>query len=100
MISSARSLRIMLPACAMAILAACAQPQPYRSASQVNAFKRAHPCPSTHQLRGSCPGYVVDHIEPLACGGPDTPSNMQWQTVPEAKAKDRWERKGCTQRAR
>jgi hypothetical protein len=42
------------------------------------------------------PGYVVDHIVPLACGGPDAPSNMQWQTVAEAKAKDRTERAGCT----
>ena len=41
------------------------------------------------------PGYVVDHIRPLACGGADAPSNMQWQTVEEAKAKDGWERRGC-----
>jgi hypothetical protein len=38
------------------------------------------------------PGYVVDHIVPLECGGADTPANMQWQTVAEAKAKDRTER--------
>jgi hypothetical protein len=37
------------------------------------------------------PGYVVDHIVPLKRGGCDCPSNMQWQTVQEAKAKDRWE---------
>jgi len=41
------------------------------------------------------PGYVVDHIVPLACGGADTPNNMQWQTIAEAKAKDRTERLGC-----
>ena len=41
------------------------------------------------------PGHVVDHIIPLACGGADAPSNMQWQTVAEGKAKDKWERKGC-----
>jgi hypothetical protein len=40
-------------------------------------------------------GYVVDHIKPLACGGADDPSNMQWQTAADAKAKDKWERKGC-----
>lgn len=40
-------------------------------------------------------GYVVDHIRPLACGGADTPDNMQWQTVAEAKAKDQTERAGC-----
>ncbi len=42
------------------------------------------------------PGYVIDHIVPLACGGADAPSNMQWQTVADAKAKDKWERKGCS----
>jgi hypothetical protein len=41
------------------------------------------------------PGYVVDHINPLACGGADAPSNMQWQTVAEGKAKDKVERIGC-----
>jgi len=37
-------------------------------------------------------GYVVDHILPLECGGIDAPSNMQWQTVQEAKIEDRTER--------
>jgi hypothetical protein len=41
------------------------------------------------------PGYVIDHIKPLACGGADAPSNMQWQTVSDAKAKDKTERIGC-----
>lgn len=27
------------------------------------------------------PGWIIDHIVPLACGGADAPSNMQWQTV-------------------
>jgi hypothetical protein len=39
------------------------------------------------------PGYVVDHIVALACGGADSPSNMQWQTAAEAKAKDKTERR-------
>jgi hypothetical protein len=41
------------------------------------------------------PGYVIDHVVPLACGGMDAPTNMQWQTVADAKAKDRIERRAC-----
>jgi hypothetical protein len=37
------------------------------------------------------PGYVVDHIIPLKRGGCDCPSNMQWQTIDQAKSKDKWE---------
>jgi hypothetical protein len=59
-------------------------------------FQRSHPCPSTGKRYGACPGYVVDHIEALTCGGPDKVSNMQWQTIQEAKAKDKRERKHCS----
>lgn len=44
---------------------------------------------------GGRPGYVVDHVIALACGGSDSPENMQWQTIAEARAKDRLERRGC-----
>ena len=54
-------------------------------------FQRQHPCPANGARRGPCPGYVVDHVTPLACGGIDAPANMQWQTVADGKAKDRWE---------
>lgn len=66
-----------------------------RSTSAKTAFKKLHPCPATGSSKGKCPGYVIDHIVALACGGADAPENMQWQTVAEAKAKDKWERKGC-----
>jgi hypothetical protein len=66
-----------------------------RSATAVAQFKRQNPCPTNGARRGACPGYVVDHITPLCAGGPDTPSNMQWQTVAEGKVKDQWERKLC-----
>ncbi len=38
---------------------------------------------------------MIDQIVPIACYGADAPSNMQWQTVGDAKAKDKWKRKGC-----
>ncbi|MEW5905119.1 MAG: HNH endonuclease signature motif containing protein, partial [Pseudomonadota bacterium] len=66
-----------------------------RSYAAKRDFKAAYPCPATGKSKGACPGWVVDHIEPLACGGADSPENMQWQTVEDAKAKDKWERKGC-----
>ena len=63
-----------------------------RSAAAKNDFKRQHPCPSTGGSSGACPGYVIDHVRALECGGPDAPSNMQWQTVADGKAKDKTER--------
>jgi hypothetical protein len=64
-------------------------------------FQGANPCPATGKATGPCPGawsrgaerggYVIDHIVALKRGGPDTPENMQWQTVAYAKAKDRIE---------
>jgi hypothetical protein len=66
-----------------------------RSRAARAEFMHQHPCPSTGRRSGACPGYVVDHVKPLACGGADAPSNMQWQTTAAAKAKDKWERIGC-----
>lgn len=63
-----------------------------RSKAAKDAFERRSPCPSTGKTSGPCPGYIVDHVKALECGGADAPSNMQWQTVSEAKAKDKTER--------
>ena len=62
-----------------------------RSQAQVTAFKHTHPCPVNGNTKGRCPGYIVDHIKALCVCGKDRPSNMQWQTVAEAKLKDRTE---------
>ena len=63
----------------------------HRSAAVKREFQLTHPCPATGLTSRRCPGYVNDHIVPLACGGPDAVSNMQWQSIREARAKDKWE---------
>lgn len=69
-----------------------------RSASVVRAFKRIHPCPATGKSTGDCPSWSVDHVIPLAVGGCDSVSNLQWlpneiKSCAGTVCKDRWERK-------
>lgn len=40
-------------------------------------------------------GYIIDHITPLCAGGADKVSNMQWQSVEEAREKDIKEKAFC-----
>jgi hypothetical protein len=84
-------------ACCVALMSpsGAASASEHRSREVAREFQWQHPCPSTGRTTGACPGHVRDHIVPLACGGPDAVQNMQWQTVSEARAKDRWEAKGC-----
>ena len=44
-------------------------------------------------LRGR-PDYEIDHVVPLACGGPDHPENMQGLSRTEKRAKDAVKRRG------
>lgn len=67
----------------------------HRSSETTRAFQYLNPCPSTGRGNGACPGYVKDHIVPLCAGGADVVGNMQWQTVLDAKIKDRSEREMC-----
>ena len=64
-----------------------------RSAEVTHEFERENPCPSTGKRSGACPGYIKDHIQALCKGGADAVWNLQWQTVADAKAKDRWRRR-------
>jgi hypothetical protein len=82
-------------ACCLALAPSVASAREYRSSAVKHEFQRLHPCPSTGRTTGACPGFVKDHIRALACGGPDSVANLQWQTVAEAKAKDKWETKVC-----
>jgi hypothetical protein len=80
---------------AVALAAGPIAAKEYRSCEVTREFQREHPCPSTGKTSDACRGYTNDHVKPLACGGRDAAFNMQWQTIAEAKAKDRWERKAC-----
>jgi hypothetical protein len=70
----------------------------HRSSKPLTAFKKKWACPSTGAHTGACPGWAIDHVIPLACGGADAIYNMQW--MPDAGkscaadyCKDRYERK-------
>lgn len=67
-----------------------------RSSAARNAFVKGEPCPATGRTKLPCPGYVIDHVVPLCAGGLDQHVNMQWQTVEDAKVKDRDERRMCS----
>lgn len=81
----------------------CGEPQRdfrgiiYRNPRVIAKFKDIHPCPENGKTSGSCPGWAIDHVIPLACGGCDSVSNMQW--LPDAlksaakSGKDRFERR-------
>ena|SRR5438552_11139817 len=64
-------------------------PRTERSIAARQAFER-----QTGYANGR-PGYMVEHIVPLSCGGTDTPDNMQWLTLAEARRKNRFERARC-----
>ena len=66
-----------------------------RSATAKRQFARMQACPATGKNRISCPGFEIDHIVPLKCGGADSPKNMQWLTKRAHKAKTRREASMC-----
>jgi hypothetical protein len=75
----------------LALGPALAEARTKRDPAQRAAFQRACPCPANGRTRGACPGWVVDHVVALKRGGIDHPVNMQWQTVEDARRKDRVE---------
>jgi hypothetical protein len=88
-------LRLLAVFLALINISLPAESKQHRSYHAIKQFKLDNPCPANARYKGRCPGYVIDHVKPLACGGLDAPKNMQWQTVEDAKAKDRWERRSC-----
>lgn len=73
-----------------------------RNPKVIRLFRATVPCPATGKTERRCAGYVVDHKIALACAKTederlalDTLPNLQWQTVTEAKEKDKVERRQC-----
>ena len=69
----------------------------HRSEAAKRAFAKLYACPATGKHSASCPGWAIDHVVPLACGGCDSPANMQWlpneiKRCADDACKDRWER--------
>lgn len=69
-----------------------------RRADVLAAFQKIHPCPSTGLKTGECPNWQKNHSLPLACGGCDSVSNLNWlpiaiKTCTDWYCVDRFERK-------
>lgn len=75
-------------------------PLPKPALRQQEVFIKRHPCPANGRVQASCPGYVVSYIKPLCAGGADRMTNMQWQSVAEAKKRDREAEKLCAAKGR
>ena len=93
--------KMLIGACLMSLSLAltshAACPVVKRSRTVLRHFQAMHPCPSTGLTTGGCPGYILDHQIPLCLTGQrgDTVTNLQWQSVSEAKAKDLLEKDLC-----
>ena len=73
--------KFLLVICAVLIVTP-ALAQEKRSSSAVRQFEKQNPPP------GPRSEYRVDHIDPLANGGTNAQSNLQWQTKEDARKKD------------
>lgn len=87
-------IRLFIVTVSIVITAASYASQP-RSKSALAKFQRQNPCPANGAVKGVCPGWVKDHVVPLCAGGADSPSNLQWQTVADARRKDVDEMRLC-----
>jgi hypothetical protein len=78
------------------ILPPAASAREHRFAAVKHEFQLTLPCPAIGSTSSPCPGYVKAHIVPLACGGPDAVSNMQWQPIREARQRINGRRGLCS----
>ena len=74
------------------LMLGCTPARTKRSQRAKVEFKHQYPC---HRITQRSLQGLRDRPYRPDCHVADAPSNMQWQTVADAKAKDKWERKGC-----
>lgn len=67
----------------------------HRDHAPLRAFVNQQACPATGLHRLPCPGWQIDHIEPLCAGGADAVENLQWLTTQEHKWKTRTDVRVC-----
>lgn len=91
--------KLKLPALQLSILLSLcmqAEAKSYRDPKIRAEFQRLNPCPNKEwQIRpgtqggrrGACPGWQVDHIEPLCSGAKDELQNLQWLSVEQHRLK-------------
>ena len=95
MLNMALTKKLLASLCTTVIVCGQVDARQPRSAAAKYQFQKANPCPVTGARRGKCADHVIDHVIPLCAGGEDTPVNMQWQTIREAKRKDIDEAREC-----
>jgi hypothetical protein len=74
-----------------------------RSSTVLRQFRQRTICPATGKIEPrACPGYVIDHVEPLCKVGKagDVLSNLQYQEYFASLIKDINERAECKRRNR
>lgn len=81
-------------ALALMLATSCALALP-RDPAQVREFKKRTVCPATGTPSKKCAGYDVDHKKALMNGGADHPSNMQYLSKKEHKAKTKRDLAEC-----
>jgi hypothetical protein len=81
----------LLITAALLLMATHAHATTARGTEAPRLFRKYNACPSTGKFTGACPGWVMDHLKSLRCGGLDVPENLWWMTTAEAKVKDRQE---------
>lgn len=66
-----------------------------RDGSVIREFRKSNPCPATGKTSGACPGWQVDHANPLCAGGEDRVHNLQWLSTEQHKWKTRSDIRLC-----